>query len=928
MATLKRQYEAPNFMGRDQRTATSSGVARGDTRAAPLRAGDDAWQSRLLAGLAEQGAGTMNKLADVEFSNQYLEGAAKAGIIQSEEELQGDPLTRDWQVAGYRDTMGKLALADHEAQFMVDLPALRQKGPEEMQTYLNERRRDIMPGLNSMSREARATAAGQMLLQDRAATKQYTTERKKFIIEERMQAESTGWNTVMQSLGNSQRQAMMGNAPEDFNVQLQNAAGQATSTWFDSSLPLEVKQAITFNKLNASLDNDSVALYEFMDQTQVPDAQGNLSTLVSRLPFEQQAKLANTYREARARTSDARNMYRTAQISNVKAQLDTGTYAGTYDELDGLLMPQVINKSITGEARGAMLEKFLQTSYKNQQNSQLGDMIQRGDINGVLNSGKSITEGIDALDANMAHRKVDPATRLETWMNVGLSGVDQGFKKSGEMLGVTMRQIALSKDDTVLPQHKAMFTSINATIHRAEQQGQTNTRSSILSGMGEGERMFAEQVLRMTADGASVDDSIHAARAEAAKDEGLSPAARAARATASTTAVNKAIQEIQPLGLWGTAWNNVKSIVSNEAASDLKLRPRSNMNTKDGWFTDAGTVQFYTEASREAVRGEVDNLAITRPSATPESLMTVAKANVAARTIMTQQGPVTMPRNANLEQVFGVSSGNQAAIGTAIDGLLKPQATNSRWRMTFAQGRLFAQEFDKDGQRVGNGRFIEGEVKAQIQKDTNAQQDMARYQFGTGKKVRVGDVSVQYNGSNTAGVPADWMFGLRSHLVDHEGVKDTVYNDLSGNTDAKGKRITTTGVGVSSTNEFYPKAGPDGKVSEADINLSFLRASDAAARTGSSMQKRIGLEDSRPAFQLLSELAYQSGPAFLDRKDNTGERYRQFVGALKSQDVSKAQEAFKLTAAWYYSRDTKDKEKVTKRQQSYLNLIAQTVKGT
>jgi len=94
----------------------------------------------MLSQFARQGAEHLDKMADIEFSNLYLEGQAAAGVVESEAELQGNSLTRDWKVAGYRDTMGKLALADSEAKFNLDIKKLREGNPEDLQSYLAKRR--------------------------------------------------------------------------------------------------------------------------------------------------------------------------------------------------------------------------------------------------------------------------------------------------------------------------------------------------------------------------------------------------------------------------------------------------------------------------------------------------------------------------------------------------------------------------------------------------------------------------------------------------------------------------------------------------------------------------------------------------------------------------------------------------------------------
>ena len=61
--------------------------------------------------------------------------------------------------------------------------------------------------------------------------------------------------------------------------------------------------------------------------------------------------------------------------------------------------------------------------------------------------------------------------------------------------------------------------------------------------------------------------------------------------------------------------------------------------------------------------------------------------------------------------------------------------------------------------------------------------------------------------------------------------------------------------------------------------------------------------------------------------NKTGERYREFADALKTGNAEAAQEAFKRTAAWYYSADPKNRDKITPRQRNYLRLIQQSLKG-
>lgn len=914
---------------RDTREFQRSQVAAADTHVAPpLIAGDDSWRDKMLEQLGGTAANMLNKMADIEFSNLYLEGQAKAGVIESEEELQGNPLTRDWQVAGYRDTMGKLALADTEAQFAVDIAKLREKGPEEIQAYLATRRAKLMPALGSMSREARAAAAGQLLLQDRAATKTWTTEHAKFIIEQKSQAVHTQWNTSLRTLGNAQIKKQLGELQDkDYNEQLRSTVGtMVQSVWMDASLPQGVKQQLTFEMLQNALTNDSVDLYDFVASNEIPDGAGGASTLMSRLTGEQQGKVANSYREAQSRTRDARNMAVAAQVANLEAQIDNDAYTGTYEDLTSMLDPMLVSKGITGERRQGIINKFLDKQYKGEQNSALAELYLRGDLNGIFSAGKEQADGLKALDAMLTRRKASPEQRLQAYLQSGLNGMDGGFKKAGEVLGAALRQVR-SPDGTVLPQHLATVRTINNAVRQAEERGQTGIRVALLSGLAEGDRMFAERVFAQVDGGASYDEAVLKATDTEAKEAQLTPAVKAAQTQQVAKAVTAEIAALEPRGVLSSTWTWAKSIFSSNAASDLRLRPWSSVGDRDGWFSDGPTVQFYTQRVREELANEANHVLLQSPGASADQVISVAKANVAARTISTRFGPLTMPRNLKLEDAFGVGRGNQAAIGPALDAMLKETKEDANWQLAFVNGRLFAQEVDRTGQRVGTGTYLNPkDIGKKIKQMTDSEQEKANTVFGSGRRVQKDGVTVQFNGVNTAGVPATWMMGFRDNLVNHEGIRAKPYQDQSGAKDTKGNPIMTVGVGVSSHNPRYPKVQPDGSVRVEDIRRSFLDASNDAAIVGSKVARDLGRHD-QPTFLLMSELAYQSGLTFMSQQNKTGERYREFANVLKTGNVEAAQEAFKRTAAWYYSADPENRDKITPRQQDYLRLIQQALKG-
>lgn len=935
---VTRNYQAPEFNVQDRRTVEQRDVAQADTRVKPIAVGDDSWRDRLLEDIAGVGSKVLNQMADIEYSNLYLEGQAAAGQVESEDELQGNPLTRDWKLAGYRDTMGKLALSDMEATLAVDMMSLREKSPEEMQRYLAKRRAKFLPGMNSMSREARATSAGQLLLQERAAIKMHTSEHTKFIIEKKAQAITSQFDTSIRGLQSAVLLSSLPNSeitPDALAERIRGTVGTMVgSIWLDPSLPEDVKRQLTVEATQRALADDIVPLYDYIANNEVPDGKGGMSTMLSRLDGEERTKLSNAYRESMARTKDQRNLHRHAQVADLETQIDNGAYQGDYAHLTSVLDPMVLHKSITGEKRQSLIAKFLDGQYKRAKQGGLAEAYLRGDLQAILGSGGTVAEGVEALEATMARNGFSPEKRLSTWLTAGVQGMEGGFKKAGEQLGVALRQIR-QPDGTVLPQHLETFKAVNAALRQAEANGHANTRSHLLSGLNEADRMYAERIFAMTSGSSpmSFDDAALRAKDLETKEAQMTPALRAAASATQASEVSTQIATIEPIGLLGTFWNGVKSLVGlGDGLADL--RPKTYIGAEGSfdalgrnWDDDDATVRFYTNAAQQELSAEASHVMLTHPGAKSGEVLNTARGGLMARTVQTKHGPVFLPRNTDTQALFGVPAAMQSLVGKSIESILPESKAGGRWEIKYSEGAgLLATERDKTGVRIRETLLAPSEIKAGVMRLQERNLKQADERMGKGRTVKADGVTLSYSGRNSAGVEYDWMFDYRTNLVNHEGVRGVAYDDLSGKLDKDGNRIRTVGVGVSSHNPHFPKeVGPDGRVPDHAIQRAFIEASNDAAEAGAREARNVGVFN-KSGFMLMSELAYQSGTAFLSQRNSTGEAYRKFALALASRNSQAAQEAFKRTAAWRWSRDPKNPSVVTRRQKAYLDMIERTTK--
>lgn len=410
-------------------------------RPAPVITGDPSWRDSLLANLFGQGAKIANKAAELEFTQAYLEGAAQAGIAKSEEELNTEPLTKDWTVAGYRDTLGKLSLAQIQAKFLEDLPELRKRSPEELQDYLAKQREQVMPLLQSMSLGARASVTGQLATIEQTAIRHYTTEHAKYIVDQKVQAIQGVVGTSISALKQLQDRVGAGDATlDDYTTQLRSTAVQIIgSIWKDPSLPDEVKQKLVAESIQLALQQDQVALYDYLAANSITGEEDKGSVL-SRLSLQEQNKLAGQYREAMQRTSDMRNLYRMSQLADLLAQIDSGQYQGTFDELQSFLNPMVQNGVISGERRASILQKYLEKRYESERNSDAARAYLQGDIRGLSSLGMSLDDGLRATEQIMLKQGLTPEQQFIVWSKAALAGSPGALRKAGEIASVALQQ--------------------------------------------------------------------------------------------------------------------------------------------------------------------------------------------------------------------------------------------------------------------------------------------------------------------------------------------------------------------------------------------------------------------------------------------------------------------------------------------------------
>lgn len=885
---VQRQSQEVSFGEHQERRVSQAAAgfkAPDFNRAGSERIQVDTGRSQVLQGLLGAAKQLAEKRIDRDLEEQYLRGAALASQGFAEAEIEANPLTRQWAVAGYRDTVGRLKIAESEATLAQDMQRLREHTPEKFQEYLAERRGDLLNATTGMSAEQRKASLGKLIMNDVAATQQHKTEHVKFIIDTQRQSISTSVGLVMQQLTDATKAGDVTSA----EAARDRAIGVLeVDILANPRLPDSVKQEMVLEVMQHALATDNVMLYQYLKQNPIVTPEGDRSVL-EYLPLAEQTKLAAQGREAEQRV----NLRANTQYLEMKAGIEAGIAAGTlemsYSEVKAFADEGVLRGAITASGYEGMLQSFLGMSNKVHNGNAATAAVMAGDTLTLGRLGKSEQEAVQGLvDLGYKAGKETPEI-IGDLLTAASNGVQVAATKAGELLSPAFRQLD-RPDGTVDAQHAETITMVNEVLRVSREQG-LSVGTRLLEGMPEDVRGRASSMFAFMRRGYTTEGALTATLNNERLDAGMSPAQKAARGSTQAKEHAAFVQGLGPRGLFETMGLGLKSIFSADAGNTRTITQRAK------WFENEAVALEAAAQIKGEVSRELRDISASQPHLSVEAQQSMALANVAARTLDTDFGPVVLPKDLNLAQFFGAKpQDSKELMGQALNhvmgDLTKEHRGADNYVFHFAQGKLQYASF-KDGLVLQN---VTLDPKAVGTRLTEMKQSRVREQdrlIGKGVTVRKEGINVTFNGENSAGVEPSWMLKFRTALVKNESVRDRPYRD-GQNKD--GSPRYSIGVGVNSSNpEFYPKAGPDGTISMEQIHESFLGASDHAAKRGWDIAQTAGI-GTEQGFLLASELVYQAGAGHINAPG-----YPEMYGAIRNKDADAAVKAFRKTTVYRVS---------------------------
>lgn len=802
--------------------------------------------------------GIAGKLGEQKLSQSkeeaFLSGQAQAGVIKSEDELQANPITRNWATAGYRDTVGRLAAADMQAQIAQDMHKMREKSPEEFSEYLAEKRNKVLDSFSGMTLDTRKTLFAQQLVNDRSAIQKHGQEHYQFVTDQENKSVNAALFTSTNALNLAKTD------PESYKAATMATYTTALSSIvYNPKLTPEIKAKFVGQFAEQALADDNQALFLKMQQDTATLADGTSSPMLSMASAPDQLKLSGMYRDSLKRTEASRGAVFMDGLAQMRAGwTNPNTPMQSNEEVNAYLKDGISKNFVSADQYETYKREYYSAYEKKAGQLSLAGAYQSGDTGKIISLGKTQDEALQAFKST-AMKTMGTQGAVSALMNIGMNtGQESAFKAAGEIMAPAFVQLGNRKD--IDPGQAATLAGVLQSLDQAKAAGHEGAYSqfiSVLSPEAQSKVTYFRDALKAGNDPVT---AITKATSQVMQESQLTPAQRAELSASKAKDIQSVVDEITPRGMFDTAILGIKTLspfgtTSANASSELALRPF------EGWFENATRKEEVMATGKIELLKKMSQLSQSNPSMSATSLKEQALSDIKSRTVGTTWGPLVVPDGMSPQRFFGVAqSVPNDRIASAMEEYIKAGPDN---RMAFSlgvNGELVARELNKRGEVV-NSQTMDPKVLAPlVDKQQKRLEDTIKANEGEGVVRKVGDVTLNYNGQNTANVEPAWVLRYRDSLVKHEGVKNIPYTDASGKT-VDGKPVQTVGVGVSSHNPNYPAVGPDGKVADAAINASFIAASNSAAQAGQRAMMLTGTVN-EASFQLFAQLAYQSGEKF------------------------------------------------------------------
>ena len=850
---------------------------------------------------------------EAQMQEAYLSGIAQFSAGVAESELQASPWTRDWTTAGFRDTAGKMRLAEAEAQTLQLVKEMRESSPTEFAQVLEQRRASLLPQFEGMSRSQRGAVFAQLVTSDQAAIQKHAMAHGEFIIDTKRQAVHTILNTQSEMMQAEKGKTTYGAAVDSYITTL------LTNSIMDETLPIKTRQSYLAEGIEHAILSGNPQVYEMLASTPIRFPDGSEGTVLSRLPLDAVNKLGQQYRSATSGIVSEAAVDWQRQMAEIEASYDNPmTPTPSPAEFDLMVDRGVANGAIKASDIRPLTTRHRKAWGKKAQQGDLANLYANREWDRMQRAGFNENDGAEAF--NMYLQSTGMPTPARIAANLGMANANNsaaGFALMGKEIAPYFRSFGLTGEGAPTEADKAVQAVVLHTMDAYRANGNTSAQAHLLAGMSDEDARITSLALANLGQfgTAQTTDAVKKTRMDFDAAERATKVERDAAELGVADKLAELNTALEPFFMWRGMSLTERGIAQDDIAPRLTpgeaLLPWSKTNPAVlHELAHLGTV--VGEYAIEEIRR---NPYLGRTDEGIKQAHTLAMARVARNAIDHADGKLHLNPGQSISGLFGtapaISQAGPGLIGKALtaysDEFIK-QGIGGRvhWQpLGKGEGLLAYVHYDADGNEVASNTVPAAEIGAIATQLYEDEAGLIDELTGRGRTVRRASGSVTINGQSGTPVEPATMIKFRQNLIGSEDIKPKAYLDTTG--------VLTVGVGIAKTSGLLPPDLKEGdEVSQQFIDESFATATNTAAQQAWDFMAAQGVRG-ETAFLLFGELAYQSGDVSAQAP------VAELAQAIARGDTQRAVSLVQRTRAFKYAGES--------RQKHYMKLAHRAAQG-
>lgn len=850
----------------------------------------------------------------------YMSGIAQFSTGVAEAELQASPFTRDWVLAGFRDTAGKMKLAEAEVQTLKLIQDMKEDSPTKFLQALEARRAALVPQFDGMSRGQRGSMFAQLITSDQAAIQKHAMAHGEFIMDTKKQGVYTQLSTLSEVMNAEKGKTTYGSAVDSFMTTL------LANSLLDDSLTANMQQSYLAQGIEHAIASGNHQVYELFASGEYTFPDGSTGTVLSRLPLDTQNKLGGQYRSAVGGILTEDKIASLQWVGEIEAAFTNPDAtlpdrAAFRDRTARLAQAGVISPSKLSSLTADYEKNYLK---KNMTGVMANDYV-NGNWQAILNRGGTVQAAFESADILQRRQGTPAPQRIANNLALAQKYSDpDAFKYIGKEVALHFRNMGKPGAKPPTEMDAKVQQVVVGMFDKWRKEGNTLAEVHMLAGMSEEDARTTQTVigkLLQTGDAASAVQSMH-------DDQALIAVDRKNQEEAAKLGVTQYMEEFKAEYLTPALFGflnpfNEAGALSNALTTDLSIGQAMP-------FFGSGA-PIYTADEQAQLAVVVEGYFLEEAAANPIQVRTkegaknayvAALAKAEANSINHEDGKLHLAKGSDIMSLFSTreaySQKGNGYIGKALSQYANDKIKGTiggkvAWFQSPGGGDILTyKHMDNDGRMLSRSTVSAKEIGGYARNLYEGETRTAAVTAGESRQLQGDGGVVNVTGESPTPVEPATMIKLRETLLRNEAIRYKAYEDGK---DENGNIRIAVGVGVNQTSGLLPKGMKKGDEVDQDfVDRTFAVATNRVAQQAWDFMGSHTVRGD-DAFLFFAELAYQSGQRGLNNS-------RPLVKAIEANDAPKAMEALEGMAAFIHSKHPESKVKGdSPRQKHYRQMV-------